>query len=417
MTQRICCAVIGLLPVVLPSVGRAEAPRHLDPIWTLEVQSDKALVTHNDLLTLGLKFPLPTVSLSVTREPQYPREYHIVEAIGPTGVAILPISPRGDVLANLYYVSPRNVCFDEHGSATFVGADIPASLSDYISSFDPKKTTGIGVDGLREWFPALRRDTGVMVTSNRTIVVVDRVVVLELPDPAYEVAFADAAPVVAMCTYVPGTAPETSTSLEVVNFDGGVLSSIRFPPGRSCSKPYLSDDGQWITVTRAGEQKSTIESDEVILVEVESGTLQRMDGLDGGYRHYSDDERYCAEVRAGFGQILLFDIALPHQPKLLTLYREEDGKFFSFAAINADGSLLAALLHTKPKPTDTAMQRSRVIVFNRDLTIVATIDRNPKSNYDISIVGDFLFVGLHGQGGWTPVPSQQIDMYNLRSLR
>ena len=151
-------------------------------------------------------------------------------------------------------------------------------------------------------------------------------------------------------------------------------------------------------------------------MDVSSAAIERLNGIAGGYRHCSGDEHYLAEVQAGFGKIRLFDMTSPRNLKLLTQYHDS-GAIIAAAAINDDGSLLAAVL-TRPIRAGNDRRSDDVVVFDRDLKIVAKAARSLQSTYGITLVKNTLLVGFQ-LGGLPkmPVPSQQVDLYDLRPLR
>jgi hypothetical protein len=319
------------------------------------------------------------------------------------------------VTAPLEFVPLRQVAWTSSTRVEILnlGKDPSKRSARGVSLVNPLQIAGVEESDLvlwtTPWNPAPRHDAGVLFTKDATILIVDGEVKLRTDKVGYSPAFAGSADLGAVCLFdSTPTYGDAPSRLVVFDFEGKTISTASFPAGHGCSELHMSNSGRWVMALQQGEKGGML-ADHVLLVDVATSGVRVLPGIAGGYRHYSADERYMAEVQSGFGIIHLFDITKPDVPRLVSK-GAVDG-FFVSAAINGDGSLMAAVV------VSNIMRTTSLFVFDRSLDVVATAALDPNSNSCIAIVNDMLLVGLPGEGADPFRPSQHIDLYDLHSLR
>lgn len=395
------------------------APARLSPVWSLGVENGRAVVLHNELNKYDVPFPLPAVRLYDVDFPARPSAGG-VRTQGPR-VAVLLVSPDGQLLSDISYLPYNSVGRGQNGTEPVVVVGEKTTPVNGVSSFDPLHTASASAAQFRKWTPFDEEGSGLLFTTDQTVVFSAAHPVLRLPYVGYEGSYARAARIGVVCAFHlgPGKSepePEGSPgSLIVFDLGGNVLQEVRFEPGRGLNQLHVSNDGTWVMATEQGEGAS-IASDRVLWVDVVNGTKEYIPGVAGGYRHHSDDGKYMAVVQGGWGKVHLFSMSTPASPTRVSEYGGED--LVVSASINQDGSLVAVVLSSRIGPGRRAEQR--VLILDRDMQTVGVAGLNPESSVGVTIVGEFLFVGF--QTDELPrydvlVPSKHIDLFHVGSLR
>ena len=245
-------------------------------------------------------------------------------------------------------------------------------------------------------------------------------VILRIPHPGGAAAFSHDADIgVALVFHLAAGSSELGpegapSSLVVFDYDGRIIyESPELPANRGYSQLYVANDGRWIVATQQGADVSTIATDEVHLIDVQSGTTVSLKGMSGGNRFHSRDGRFMTITQGGWGRIQLFDLQNPNAA--VRLWERKYAGVVGATAVSEDGPLVAALVASGVP----GRPEEKVVLLDREGNVVANMRHYADNNHGLMFVGEYLFVGLqtHPLPAYVDVESTyRIDAYAVGSL-
>jgi hypothetical protein len=407
-----------LLPIAICFAGLSAADvanpqtAFLDPVWTLDACKGPAAVVHNDFGTERLgEYPFPLDVVRIVETKRYegsPMELPFA--------TLLRVSPNGELMGSSSPAYGMNIRVGPFGDEPIVVLDGAArsALGDAVSQFDPLEGIDRSMLGFPVYEPSRHDGIGALFLKNRTVITRGPLLddCLQIPIRGCEAAFARDANVgaVILLHFYPDQEDvdhrPLPSSLWAFDFSGNVFYKSPEQPGRrGYSQLYVSNDGRWAMVTKQGPEVSTIATDEVVFIDLQTGDTVAIEGMNGGSRYHSLDGRYMVLSQPGWERAYLFDLALPMRPTLL--WRRDDIGLGSIA-INQDGSLLAAL------------GNESATLLDRSGQTVARIPRHVTNGFGMMFAGDFLVIGMQSH----PLPAYvdavealRVDVYHVGEFK
>lgn len=391
----------------------------LVPIWSIEIQDGRPVLTKNDFERADRRgqFPLETLTIQ--------KKYVRSDARSPVQgrlVALLEIGESGRQKAMSPFVDGNFLSLGRYETrrAIFVESSDENLRTSGVSDASFISCAEIEKSALVSWQRAPNGAFAVFVTNTATFLVdtESSTTLLRYPGrTSYMAISRDSRAVATVNTEHAGESPDrfvrppTSSKLVIFKYDGDVIYES-LPSSSHYWHPFVTPNGRYLIVGQVVDPKSKPygSSYKLVVLDIIDGGGGSFRDLPFGVPFFSADGSHMAYINADCNVLWYCNISNPNQPEVMWEYREFD--VISSVAVSENGNYIAVDARKKNE-----LDQKRLFVMDANKTVLQSCsDSEINGSWGVMYAGEYLIKGVknHVAPAYADSePTTRIDIFSV----